>query len=84
MPSKKRRIHLTLPDDLDALVRQDAEASFLGAGTRVMQILAQHYRAQIPRSSPPAKTQVHETIDFSGAPSRFGRFGQRSKDEAAG
>lgn len=83
MPSKKRRIHLTLPDDLDALVRQDARASFLGTGTRVMQILSHYYRAQISKDSLSAKTQVHETIDFSGAPSRSSRFGQRSKDAEA-
>lgn len=75
MPTKNRRILLSLPPYLDALVRADAKRNMLHSATRVTQILNEFYRPAIKSSLPPS-TRQELIVDFSGgassAPSRFG------------
>lgn len=75
MPTNQPRINLALPDDLQALVMRDAESFRIGAATRVMQIIDEHYKrkaaeqlrmAKVLKGSELLAGQSELTMDFSG------------------
>lgn len=85
MPSKKPRINLTLPDDLQGLVEKDSAARRLPEATRVMQILDEHYKRvaletqqnyKVLKGSELLAARPDVTMDFSG-----GAYSERTQSD---
>lgn len=75
MPTKKPRIALALPEDLQALVERDAAANESYAATIVTRIVRQHYRKRaedtirnlgVLKGSGLLTGQQEVSLDFSG------------------
>jgi hypothetical protein len=54
MPTNRRRINISLPEDLEKLLMAEAESMRLPAATRVTQIINEHFARRSCPQLPPA------------------------------